>query len=128
MNDCLKKNKLIRLSTLAEKTGISVHCIRTYVDQGLIQISNRTSGGLLLFDLIAIERLRFIKTAREAGVPLAKIVCLLSTSDKGDDKGTSTKLLELNNYIEDTRNKVSAFEQSLLTFRVMDKHDSEVIQ
>ncbi len=125
MND---NNSLIRLSTLAEKTGLSVHCIRTYVDQGLIQVSDRTNGGLLLFNETAIKRLRFIKTARDAGVPLAKIVCLLAASDKGDVEGTSTGLLELNQYIEDMRNKVSAFEQSLLIFRVIEQCDSEVIQ
>jgi len=121
MNDNLNNNSLIRLSTLAEKTGLSVHCIRTYVDQSLIQVSDRTNGGLLLFDEVAIQRLRFIKTARDAGVPLAKIVCLLAASDKGDDEETSTGLAELNQYIEDTRNKVSEFEQSLLTFGMIDK-------
>jgi len=113
MND---NDRLIRLSILAEKTGLSVHCIRTYVDQSLIQASDRTKGGLLLFDESAIQRLRFIKTARDASVPLAKIVCLLNASDKGDDEETYTGLVELNEYIEDIRNKVSKFEQSLLTF------------
>ena len=80
MNDCLKDGKLIRLLSLAEQTCISVHCIKTYVDQGLIQVNDRTAGGLLLFFEPAIIRLRFIKTAREAGVPLAKIVCLLAGS------------------------------------------------
>ena len=116
MNDTLNNNSLIRLSILAEKTGLSVHCIRTYVDQSLIQVSDRTKGGLLLFDEAAIQRLRFIKTARDASVPLAKIVCLLTASDKGDDEETSTGLAELNDYIKDMRNKVSVFEQSLLTF------------
>jgi len=115
------KDSLIRLSTLAEKTGISVHCIRTYVDQGLIQVSDRTQGGLLLFDEVAIKRLRFIKTGRDAEVPLAKIACLLSTHDNGDNEKTSLELLELNQYIEDKRCKVSAFEQSLLTFTVINQ-------
>ena len=121
MNSEFNNNNLIRLSILAEKTGLSVHCIRTYVDQGLILVSDRTQGGLLLFDKLAIKRLRFIKTARDAGVPLAKIACLLSTRDKGDEQGTSTGLRELNQYIEDMRSKVSAFEQSLLTFNVIEQ-------
>ena len=57
MNDDLKIDKLIRLSKLADKTSISVHCIRAYVDQGLIKVNNRTAGGLLLFGEPAIERL-----------------------------------------------------------------------
>lgn len=101
---------------LAEQTGLSVHCIRTYVDQSLIQVSDRTKGGLLLFDETAIQRLRFIKTARDAGVPLAKIVCLLSTRDKEDEEATKISMVELNQYIQDTRSKVNAFEKSLLTF------------
>ena len=116
MNDTLNYNSLIRLSTLAKKTGLSVHCIRTYVDQSLIQISDRTKGGLLLFDEAAIQRLRFIKTARDAGVPLAKIVCLLTARDNGNAEETNTRMTELNQFIGDTRNKVSKFEQSLLTF------------
>ena len=81
-----------------------------------------------MFNEAAIKRLRFIKTARDAGVPLAKIVCLLVASDKGDDEGTSSGLLELNQYIEDIRSKVSAFEQSLLIFRVIEQCDSGVNQ
>nr|WP_221893991.1 MerR family transcriptional regulator [Bathymodiolus japonicus methanotrophic gill symbiont] len=100
---------------MAEKTGISVHCIRTYVYQGLIQISDRTVGGLLLFNESAIERLGLIKMARDAGVPLAKISCLLSASDNGNIEETNTSMSELNQYIEDTLSKVSVFEQSLLT-------------
>ncbi len=120
MNDRLAESKLIRLSKLAEKTGISVHCIRTYVDQDLIQVSDRTDGGLLLFNNAATERLRFIKTARDAGVPLAKISGLLSANDNGNVEQTNTSMAELNQYIDDTRSKVNVFEQSLLTFKKVD--------
>jgi len=122
LNDRSTESKLIRLSKLAEKTGISVHCIRTYVDQGLIQVSDRTDGGLLLFNKVAIERLRFIKTARDAGVPLAKISGLLSANDNGNVEQTHTSMAELNQYINDTRSKVSVFEQSLLTFAKLDNY------
>ena len=128
MNNDLNHANLIRLSTLAEKTDISVHCIRNYVDQGLIQVCDRTGGGLLLFNETAIERLRFIKTARDAGVPLAKIVCLLLTSDNGDNQGIRVSIDELIHYIQDTRSKVSAFEQSLQTFGMINKLDHGVTQ
>jgi MerR family transcriptional regulator, mercuric resistance operon regulatory protein len=117
MNDDFKDDKLIRLSTLAEQTGISVHCIRTYVDQGMIQVNDRTAGGLLLFSEPAIERIQFIRTARDAGVPLAQIIRLLAASDNGDADGISISLAELNQTIQDARSKVSAFEQSLSHFR-----------
>ncbi len=128
MNNRRRLNTFIRLAALAEITGLSVHSIRNYVDQGLIEVADRTKGGFLLFFEPAIERLQFIKIARDAGVPLAKIVCLLSTCDQGDDEGTQTRLFELNQYIEDTRRKISQFEQSLLTFGMINQLNSEVIQ
>ena len=120
MNADCKNNSLIRLSKLAEITGISVHCIRTYVDQDLIQVSARTNGGLLLFNEATTKRLRFIKTARDAGVPLAKIRCFLSANDNGNIEETNTNMAELSQYIDDTRSKMSIFEQSLLTFEKVD--------
>jgi MerR family mercuric resistance operon transcriptional regulator len=49
MNACFKDDKLIRLSTLAKQTGISVHCIRTYIDRGLIQVNDKTAGACSCF-------------------------------------------------------------------------------
>ncbi len=117
MKNCLKDDQLLRLSTLAEKTGVSVHSIRNYVDQGMVAINSRSEGGLLLFDEPAIERLRFIKTARDAGIPLVKIVCLLAASDSRDDEGLTKSLTELNHTIQDTRSKLNTFERSLSTIR-----------
>jgi DNA-binding transcriptional MerR regulator len=116
MNDNIHNEQLFRLSTLAEKTGISVHCIRTYVDQRLIQTQARTAGGLLLFSASALVRLRFIKTARDANVPLVQISRFLAANDHGDVKEISTSFVELKQYIQDTQSKVKAFEYSLITF------------
>lgn len=113
MNDSAHNGKLIRLSVLAEKTGASVHCIRNYVDQGMIQVNDRTAGGILLFYQPAVERLQFIRSARDAGVPVASIAHLLAASDDEDHQTTTISLAELNDYIQDARSKVSAFEQNL---------------
>lgn len=113
VNDSDHNGKLIRLSVLAEKTGVSVHCIRNYVDQGMIQVNDRTAGGILLFYQPAVERLQFIRSARDAGVPVASIARLLAASDNGDRQRTTISLAELNDYIQDARSKMSAFEQSL---------------
>jgi len=113
MKKVVQDDTLMRLSSLAEQTGVSIHCIRTYVDQGMVQVNERTAGGLLLFYEPAVERVRFIRTARAAGVPVAKIARLLMVCDQGDDDGATTSLLELDQYIQDTRSNVNAFEQSL---------------
>lgn len=113
-DECLScDDKLIRLSTLAEQTGISVHCIRTYIDQGLIQVNDRAAGGMFLFYESVIERLRFIRMARDVGVPLEQIDRLLAARNDRDDDATETNLAELAQYIEACRNKLDCFEQSL---------------
>lgn len=113
MNACFKDDKLIRLSTLAEQTGISIHCIRTYIDRGLIQVNDRTAGGMFLFYEPVIERLRFIRTARDVGVPLEQIDRLLAARNNGDDNATETSLAELTQHIETCRDRLNCFEQSL---------------
>ncbi|TCV81120.1 MerR family transcriptional regulator [Methylomonas methanica] len=113
MNACFKDDKLIRLSTLAEQTGISIHCIRTYIDRGLIQVNDRTAGGMFLFYESVIDRLRFIRMARDVGVPLEQIDRLLSGRDDKDVDATETSLAELTQYIETCRDRLNCFEQSL---------------
>ena len=113
-DECLScDDKLIRLSTLAEQTGISVHCIRTYIDRGLIQVNDKTAGGMFLFYEPVVDRLRFIRMARDVGVPLEQIDRLLSGRDNRDDDATETSLAELTQYIEACRNRLNCFEQSL---------------
>jgi MerR family mercuric resistance operon transcriptional regulator len=109
----LKDDKLIRLSKLAEITGVSIHCIRAYLDRGLIQASERTQSGYYLFSRPALERLQFIRSARDAGVPLEQIARLLAASDGRDNKATTFSLKELAHYIEESRNRLNHFEQSL---------------
>ena len=109
----LKDDKLIKLSKLAEKTGISVHCIRTYIDRGLIQVNDRTAGGMLLFYEPVIERLRFIRMASDVGVPLEQIDRLLAARNNRDGDATETSLAELTQYIETCRDRLNCFEQSL---------------
>lgn len=108
-----KDDKLIRLSTLAEQTGISIHCIRTYIDRGLIQVNDRTAGGMFLFYESEIDRLRFIRMARDAGVPLEQVDRLLTARDDKDIDATETSLAELTQYIETCRDRLNCFEQSL---------------
>ena len=50
----------------------------------MIRVNDRTAGGFLLFNESAADRLRFIRTSRAAGVPLAKIARLLTFSDQRD--------------------------------------------
>ncbi len=106
--------RLMTLSKLAEQTGVSVHCIRAYSDRGLIRASARTAGGYLLFTEAAAGRLRFIRTARDAGVPVSQLVRLFVQVEEGEPTmAEPQRLAELQQYIQDMRNRLGKLEQSL---------------
>lgn len=105
--------KPLRLSELAEKTGLSVHCIRTYTDRGLVSICDRTPGGYLLYPANAIPRLEFIRIAREADVPVSELVRLFSAGNNDDPSEAAQCLADLEKYILDKRSRLSDLEHSL---------------
>ena len=106
--------RLMTLSKLAEQTGVSVHCIRAYSDRGLIRAGGRTAGGYLLFTEAAAARLRFIRTARDAGVPVGQLVRLFAeVNGEEPSKARQQCLAEVQQYIQDMRNRLGKLEQSL---------------
>lgn len=103
----------LMLSKLAEKTGLSVHCIRIYTDRGLVSPCDRTRGGYLLYPDNVIERLQFIRIAREADVPVSELVRLFSAADRNDPSETAQCVANLEQYIQNKRDCVSRLEHNL---------------
>ena len=66
----------MRTSELAAATGLSVHRLRRYADQGLLQ-STRGPGGYRRFDAQAVRDARFITMARDIGFSLVELADLL---------------------------------------------------
>ena len=55
------------VSRLALDAGVSVHIVRDYLLRGLLRPVACTTGGYGLFDDTALQRLRFVRAAFEAG-------------------------------------------------------------
>jgi DNA-binding transcriptional MerR regulator len=72
------------IGKLAEVASTKVQTIRYYDEIGLIRPSSRTEGGHRLFDQAAVERLKFIRHARELGFGIDEIRELLQLSDDPD--------------------------------------------
>jgi DNA-binding transcriptional MerR regulator len=66
----------MQISELAALTGLSVHRLRRYADQGLIE-STRGPGGYRRFDAQAVRDARFIAMGRDIGFSLAELAELL---------------------------------------------------
>jgi DNA-binding transcriptional MerR regulator len=72
---------MVSIGALAEATGVKVPTIRYYEQIGLIQEPARTAGNQRRYAQAHAERLRFIRHARELGLPLEAVRELISLSD-----------------------------------------------
>jgi len=69
---------------VAEAAGCKVQTVRYYEQIGLLPRPRRSEGNQRLYGKAELERLLFIRHARELGFPLGSIRDLLSLSDQPD--------------------------------------------
>lgn len=72
------------IGELSRLTGVKVTTIRYYEQNGLVPEPDRTFSGHRRYDRTALERLRFIKQARDLGFDLASIRELLDLASDPD--------------------------------------------
>jgi MerR family Zn(II)-responsive transcriptional regulator of zntA len=111
-------NRLLRISELAEKTGLSAHTLRFYEKHGLIDASQRSEAGYRLYTRADLRKAEFIRSARLAGFSLDDIATLLSIRlDK--DSHTCEEVTEITRRKLDDVNgqirELSAMRQTLET-------------
>lgn len=74
----------MKIGTLAAKTGCSVQAIRFYEKEGLLEPALRSEGNFRLYDITALQRLRFIKQCRSLNLSLQEIRALLTLNSAPD--------------------------------------------
>jgi Cu(I)-responsive transcriptional regulator len=72
---------MLSIGALARRTGTKVQTIRYYEEIGLMPQAERTSGGQRRYSETELDRLAFIRHARELGFPLEDIRELLDLTD-----------------------------------------------
>ncbi|RME14156.1 MAG: MerR family transcriptional regulator [Bdellovibrio sp.] len=72
----------MRTGEFLKKTGISRETLRFYERKGLLPAPPRTSSGYRIYSTALIQRLKFIKTAQQAGFTLKEIKELLELKQK----------------------------------------------
>ena len=75
---------MLTIGKLGEAAGVKVPTIRYYEQIGLLPEPDRSAGNQRLYGQSALDRLAFIRHARELGFPLDAIRDLLSLSDRPD--------------------------------------------
>ncbi len=73
---------MLTIGALAEATGVKVPTIRYYEEVGLLPEPSRSRGNQRRYGREALERLTFVRQARELGFPLDAIRELLSLADR----------------------------------------------
>lgn len=74
------------IGRLADKAGVNIDTIRYYERNGLLPPPQRRPSGYREYREADVERLRFIRRAKELGFTLGEITELLSlSSDRGGD-------------------------------------------
>ena len=76
--------RALTIGRVAQATGCKVQTIRYYEQIGLVQAPERSAGNQRQYQQAHVERLAFIRHARELGFPLDAIRELLDLSDKPD--------------------------------------------
>lgn len=78
--------RAMTIGHLARETGTKVETVRFYEKSGLLPVPARTVGNYRSYDAAHLNRLSFIRRARDLGFSLDQIRALLALSD---DRGQS---------------------------------------
>ncbi|MCL4187616.1 MAG: helix-turn-helix domain-containing protein [Rhodobacteraceae bacterium] len=75
---------MLTIGKLGQATGVKVPTIRYYEQIGLLPETERSAGNQRLYGRMALDRLAFIRHARDLGFTLEAIRDLLSLADHPD--------------------------------------------
>lgn len=95
------------IGRLAQAADLPVSTLRYYERAGLVVPGARTDANYRVYDSDALERLHFIRRAKDAGLTLDDIGALLDIADGGDNECDEVRELierrleELDNRIDD---------------------------
>lgn len=109
--------KYLTISQLAKKAEVNIETLRYYERQGLIPEPIRTSAGYRQYSLDYVDRIHFIKRAKELGFTLREIDDLLTL--RIDDETTcdevreraEAKIMEIEKKIADLKRIKNALEK-----------------
>jgi MerR family transcriptional regulator, mercuric resistance operon regulatory protein len=75
-------SEIFPIGVLSERSGVNVETIRHYERVGLLQKPARSTGGYRLYQTTDVDRLCFIRRARDLGFSLDEIRHLLGLVDQ----------------------------------------------
>ncbi len=105
------KKENLQIKDLVKITGLDRETLRFYEKKGLLPKPTRTSSGYRVFSSDIIDRLEFIKIAKEAGFSLKEIIDILNLG-----KRTVLTKRELNSVAQD---KIETIDEKIESLKKM---------
>lgn len=97
---------MFSIGTLSRETGVKVPTIRYYEQMGLIDAPARTEGNQRRYGHIELERLGFIKHARDLGFSIEAIQALITLQEHPDRSCTEANQIA-EEQLQDVRGKIA---------------------
>ena len=101
------------VSKLARDAGLSIHVVRNYTQQGLLQPARCTTYGYRIYDETALNRLHFIRAARAAGISLDALANICRALDEKDRRRLARCTAQVRRKIGETYAALATFEAAL---------------
>ncbi|WP_343563652.1 MerR family transcriptional regulator [Kiloniella sp. b19] len=96
---------MLTIGRLSSESGVKVPTIRYYEEIGLLEEAERTAGNQRRYPPAALERLRFIRHARDLGLSLEQIEELVELSNHPDRSCTEAHAIA-NTHLEHVRDRL----------------------
>ncbi len=104
-----QRQKQRTIGAIAKATGVKVTTIRYYESIGLMAKPNRTGSGQRVYDDQALDRLKFIKHARELGFPVETIRELIALQLQPEDSCDAVDKI-VQRHLSDIRHRLRQLE------------------
>lgn len=97
---------MLSIGELSRRTGVKVTTIRYYENEGLLPLPDRSEGNQRRYAKEHLERLRFIRHARDLGLPTGAVRELVALSSEPGQDCKVANLIALT-HLEDVRNRIA---------------------
>ena len=110
----------LTIGKLAKRVGVKIDTIRFYERKGLMEAPARSEGGYRLYSVSDLNRLRFIRRAKQLGFTLEEIKLLLRLASNSESSCEAVKteagkkLSDIQERIEDLQNIARALRELLV--------------
>lgn len=104
-----KKNKKLRISQLAELSGVTVPTIRYYLNEGLLPPPVKTGKTMAYYDPACVDRIRLIKRLqRERFLPIEVIKRLIDAGEVPREESEIGQVLTKSDLFRETEGSIRA--------------------